>query len=55
MKKIIISMMAVAALAACSKSEVAFEQPDAIGFQVVTGKMTKAAVADNVYPEELNM
>ena len=55
MKKIIISMMAVAALAACSKSEVAFEQPDAIGFQVVTGKMTKAAVADNVYPEDLNM
>lgn len=55
MKKIIISMMAVAALAACSKSEVAFEQPDAIGFQVVTGKMTKAAVADNVYPEALNM
>ena len=55
MKKIIISMMAVAALAACSKSEVAFEQLDAIGFQVVTGKMTKAAVADNVYPEDLNM
>ena len=55
MKKIIISMMAVAALAACSKSEVAFEQPDAIGFQVVTGMMTKAAVADNVYPEDLNM
>ena len=55
MKKIIISMMAVAALAACTKSEVAFEQPDAIGFQVVTGKMTKAAVTDNVYPEALNM
>ena len=47
--------MAVAALAACSKSEVAYEQPEAIGFQVVTGKMTKAAVADNVYPENLNM
>ena len=55
MKKIIISMMAVAALAACSKSEIAYEQPDAIGFQVVTGKMTKAAVANNVYPENLNM
>ena len=55
MKKIIISMMAVAAMAACTKSDVAFEQPDAIGFHVVTGKMTKAAVADHVYPETLNM
>ena len=55
MKKIIFSLFAVAALAACSKSEVAYDQPDAIGFQVVTGKMTKAAVADNKYPENLNM
>lgn len=55
MKKIIFSLLAVTALAACSKSEVAYDQPDAIGFQVVTGKMTKAAVADNVYPETLNM
>ena len=55
MKKIFFSLIAVAAIAACTKSEVAYEQPDAIGFQVVTGKMTKAAVADNVYPENLNM
>lgn len=55
MKKIVFSLLAVAALAACSKSEVAYDQPDAIGFQVVTGKMTKAAVADNKYPENLNM
>ena len=55
MKKIFFSLFAVAAVAACTKSEVAFEQPDAIGFQVVTGKMTKAAVSDNVYPETLNM
>lgn len=55
MKKIFFSLIAVAAIAACTKSEVAFEQTDAIGFQVVTGKMTKAAVADNVYPEDLNM
>ena len=55
MKKIFFSLFAVAAIAACTKSEVAFEQPDAIGFQVVTGKMTKAAVADNTYPEKLNM
>ena len=55
MKKIFFSLFAVAAIAACTKSEVAFEQLDAIGFQVVTGKMTKAAVADNEYPEALNM
>lgn len=55
MKKILFSLFAVAAIAACTKSEIAYEQPDAIGFQVVTGKMTKAAVADNTYPENLNM
>lgn len=55
MKKIFFSLFAVAAIAACTKSEIAYEQPDAIGFQVVTGKMTKAAVADNAYPEALNM
>ena len=55
MKKILFSLFAVAAIAACTKSEIAYEQPTAIGFQVVTGKMTKAAVADNVYPENLNM
>ena len=54
MKKIILSMMAVAALAACSKSEIAYEQTDEIGFQVVSGKMTKAAVQGTTYPD-LNM
>lgn len=55
MKKIFFSLFAVAAIAACTKSEVAFEQTAAIGFQVVTGKMTKASVEDNIYPENLNM
>ena len=55
MKKIFFSLFAVAAIAACTKSEMTYEQPDAIGFQVVTGKMTKASVTNNVYPENLNM
>ena len=55
MKKVFLALAAVAALAACTKSEVAFEQTAAIGFQVVTGKMTKASVEDNIYPENLNM
>ena len=42
MKKIFISLVAVAALAACSKSEVAYEQPQEIGFAVVKDNVTKA-------------
>ena len=42
MKKIIISMMAVAALAACTKSEVQYETPGEIGFAPFTGNITKA-------------
>ena len=42
MKKIFISLLAVAALAACTKSEVALEDPAEIGFAPVTGNITKA-------------
>ena len=56
MKKIFFSLVALAALAACTKSEIQYEQnADAIGFQLVSGKMTKAAVVTNTYPENLNM
>lgn len=55
MKKIFLSILAVAAVAACTKSEVAYEPTDEIGFQVVTGKMTKAAVSGTEYPTDLNM
>ena len=57
MKKIIISMMAVAALAACSKSEVQYEPAGEIGFAPVARNITKAAlgVADNVYPTAQNV
>ena len=52
MKKIILSIAAVAALAACTKSEVQYEQSSEIGFVPVTKMNTKLAVADNKYPEE---
>lgn len=42
MKKIFISLLAVAALAACTKSEVAYEAPGEIGFAPFTGNITKA-------------
>ena len=42
MKKLFISLFAVAALAACTKSEVAYEAPNEIGFAPVTGNVTKA-------------
>ena len=43
MKKIFISLLAVAALAACTKSEVALDDPAEIGFAPVTGNITKAS------------
>ena len=57
MKKIIISMMAVAALAACTKSEVQYEPAGEIGFSPVARNITKAAlgVEDNVYPTAQNV
>ena len=54
MKKIAI-ILAVAALAACTKSEVAYETPGEIGFNVVGGNITKAVVDGTTYPEALNM
>ena len=55
MKKIFISLFAVAALAACTKSEVAYEAPAEIGFNVVAGNMTKAVVDGETYPTGLDM
>lgn len=42
MKKIFFSIMAVAALAACTKSEVAYDAPAEIGFAPAAGNVTKA-------------
>ena len=55
MKKIFFSIVALAALAACTKSEVAYEQTDEIGFSVVAGNITKSVVDGIVYPTTLNM
>ena len=55
MKKIFFSIVALAAIAACSKSEVAYEQPSEIGFKAVAGNITKTAVDGTNYPTSLNM
>lgn len=55
MKRIVLTMMAVAALAACTKSEVAYEAPAEIGFNVVAGNITKAVVDGTTYPTTLPM
>lgn len=55
MKKIFFSIVALAAIAACTKSEVAYEQPSEIGFAAVAGNMTKAAVDGTTFPTDLNM
>ena len=55
MKKIFFSIVALAALAACTKSEVAYEQTDEIGFVAVANNITKAPVSGDVFPEDLNM
>ena len=46
MKKIFFSIVALAALAACTKSEVAYEQPAEIGFAPAVKNITKAAMAE---------
>jgi hypothetical protein len=55
MKRIVLAITAVAALAACTKSEVAYEAPAEIGFKAVAGNITKTAVDGDVYPTSLNM
>ena len=56
MKKIFFSIVALAALAACSKSEVAYEQPTEIGFKAVAGNATKAIVPNgDAFPTGINL
>ncbi|MBR5835003.1 MAG: fimbrillin family protein [Bacteroidales bacterium] len=50
MKKIFLALAAVAALAACSKSEAEFEAQTEISFTPVTKNITKAMVTDNTFP-----
>ena len=48
-------MMAVAALAACTKSEIQYEAANEIAFAPVARLNTKAAVVNTDYPDALNM
>lgn len=50
MKKLFISILAVAAAVACTKTNVEFEQPAEIGFAPVASMSSKAAIADAIYP-----
>ena len=50
MKKLFISVLAVAAAVACTKTNVDFEQPAEIGFSPVAAMSSKAAINNGVYP-----
>ena len=52
MKKLVLAALVIAAMAACTKSNVQFEQPGEIAFQPVAQKATKAAVVGAGYPTE---
>ncbi|MEE0235051.1 MAG: fimbrillin family protein [Bacteroidales bacterium] len=52
MKKLVFAALAIAAMAACTKSNVQYEQPGEIAFQPVAQKATKATTSvGNAYPE----
>ena len=55
MKKILFSLLAAAAITACTKSGIEYGQPDEIGFVPVAKLNTKAAESTNDYPDGLNM
>lgn len=52
MKKLFLTFLAVASLAACTKSEVQYEQSGEIGLAPVTENRTKAMVTTNAFPDE---
>lgn len=55
MKKILFSLCALAAIAACTKSEVLYEPSGEISFAPVSKLNTKSAVDGTDYPDALNM
>lgn len=57
MKKIFLTLAAVAAIAACSKSEVEYENNEEIGFVPVTENITKSMVTTATFPttEKFNL
>ena len=50
MKRLVIAALAIGAMAACTKSNVQYEQPGEISLQPIAQKATKAAVDGNEYP-----
>lgn len=50
MKKLVLAALAIGAMAACTKSNVQYEQPGEISLQPVTQKATKAAIPSTSYP-----
>lgn len=55
MKKTFLTLLAIVSLVACTKMEVEYTSTDEIGFNIVSGKMTKSAVVGTTYHEGLNM
>ena len=56
MKKIISIVLGVAALAACTKTSVSYEQPGEIALAPVTrANMTKAAITGTTFPTTNDM
>lgn len=57
MKKLVIAVLAIGAMAACTKSNIQYEQPEEISFQPVAKKATKAvngAIDGTEYPKDEN-
>lgn len=55
MKKIFTMMLAAAAMASCSTSEVEFDNPKEIGFTAVANNISRAVVDGTAYPTSLDM
>ena len=61
MKKIFFSLVAIAAIAACSKSEIQYEQTDAITLAPVTSNTTKSVAGyngdtfDGIFPTDIDL
>lgn len=53
MKKFFFSILAVGALAACTKSEVKFDDASELSFAPVAANATKAAIDGTVYPDDI--
>lgn len=55
MKKFFVMMLAAAAMASCSTSEVEYENPKEIGFTAVANNISRAVVDGTAYPTSLDM